>query len=135
MTSTTVLFDGGCHLCSREIDHYRRLDTSGALTLVDITGPHFDASAYHVDAAEVHRNMHVRRPDGTWAIGVDAFIAIWQVIPRYHWAARLAAPRPVHAVLSAGYAVFARIRPYLPRRLRATCDDGACQTHQSPNAP
>lgn len=129
MEKTTVLFDGACHLCSREIEHYRRLDRAARLQLIDIAAPHFDAAAHGMDPAAVHKHLHVRRIDGSWAIGVDAFIAIWETLPRYRWAARWAARAPVKAVLRLGYAGFAKVRPYLPRRLRYTCEDGACEVH------
>jgi predicted DCC family thiol-disulfide oxidoreductase YuxK len=117
---TTIYFDGLCQLCSREIKHYRKLPGSDGLIFVDITSPAFDAQKAGLDPMRVHREMHVRRADGSLAIGVDAFIAIWETLPRYHLAARLGKKALPHAVLAAGYFVFARLRPYLPRK-KADC--------------
>jgi predicted DCC family thiol-disulfide oxidoreductase YuxK len=117
---TQVYFDGLCHLCSREIDHYRRQTGSSGLKFVDITSSEFDARNEGLDAAKVHRELHVRRSDGSLATGVDAFIAIWQILPKYHWLAKLAGITVVKAILGVGYRAFATIRPLLPRR-KADC--------------
>ena len=127
----TVLFDGGCHLCSREIEHYQKLDTAGHLAFVDIDDPTFEPDKLGVTLAAVKRHMHVQRRDGTWAVGVDAFIAIWQELPRFAWAARWAANAPIRRILQVGYAGFAKVRPYLPRRLRKTCDATCKDAHDS----
>lgn len=115
-----VYFDGLCPLCSREIDHYRKQKGSGEIQFVDITAPEFDADKLGLDPIRVHREMHVRKTDGSLAIGVDAFIAIWEKLPRYHFAAKLGKKAIPHALLSAGYFLFARVRPYLPRK-KAGC--------------
>jgi len=115
-----VYFDGLCHLCSREIDHYRKQAGSHEIQFVDITAPDFDAKNAGVDPVRVHKEMHVRRSNGSLAVGVDAFIAIWETLPRYHFAARLGKMAFPHALLTAGYHVFATVRPYLPRK-KADC--------------
>lgn len=115
---TTVYFDGLCRLCSREIEHYRKQPGADRLRFVDITRPEFDAAQEGVDPHQVHRVMHVRRPDGTLALGVDAFIAIWAVLPRYRWAGKLANRAGVRAGLDVGYWAFAKVRPWLPRKTR-----------------
>ncbi len=115
-----VYYDGLCHLCSREIDHYKSQRGSEAIQFLDITAPTFDAAKEGLDPKRVHREMHVRKANGELAIGVDAFIAIWATLPKYHFAARLGKRALPHAVLTAGYHVFAKVRPYLPRK-KADC--------------
>ncbi len=112
----TVYFDGLCPLCSREINHYRGLRGSDQIRFVDITHSDFDAAKEGVDPVKVHNVMHVRGRDGKLATGVDAFIEIWNVLPGYNWAARLASRTVPKLFLRAGYEVFAKIRPYLPRK-------------------
>jgi len=125
----TVFFDGLCHLCSREIDHYRKVAGSDQIQFVDITSADFSASHHGVDPRRVHKHMHVRRTDGSLAVGVDAFIAIWEALPRYRFAARWAKVSVVHALLTAGYGVFAELRPYLPKK-KADCSSSPyCETN------
>ncbi len=115
-----VYFDGLCHLCSREIDHYRKQRGSEEIQFVDITAPEFDPMKAGLDPVRVHREMHVRKSNGSLKVGVDAFIAIWEILPRYHFAARLGKRALPHVLLTAGYHVFARVRPFLPRK-KADC--------------
>lgn len=125
----TIFYDGLCHLCSREIAHYRQVPGHEQFNFVDITSADFSASAHAVDPRLVHQQMHVRRQDGTLAVGVDAFIAIWEELPRYRFAARWAKVPVVHSILQIGYAGFAFLRPYLPRK-KANCESSPyCATN------
>ena len=69
--------------------------------------PQFSAEREGVDPVRVHKEMHVRRKDGTLAVGVDAFIAIWDALPRYSFAARIGKWKIPHLAMQAGYVVFA----------------------------
>jgi predicted DCC family thiol-disulfide oxidoreductase YuxK len=123
----TVYYDGACHLCSREIDHYRKVDRDGQLRLIDIADPAFHAEAVGLDAEQVQKVMHVRLADGTLATGLDAFIAIWKVLPGFGTMARMARMPLIHPLLRGGYRAFAAVRPYLPKRSRPDCVDGSCK--------
>ena len=114
----TVYYDGLCHLCSREILHYRKQAGQDQIIFVDITDDAFDAAAENLDSKKIHEAMHVRKSSGQIATGIDAFITIWQTLPNYHWLARLAKISLVRAMLVIGYNVFAKIRPYLPRKTK-----------------
>jgi predicted DCC family thiol-disulfide oxidoreductase YuxK len=123
----TVYYDGACHLCSREIDHYRKVDRDGQLRLVDISAAEFRAEAVGLDAEQVQKVMHVRLADGTLATGLQAFIAIWQVLPGFGRLAKLAQAPVLNPLMRGGYRAFAAIRPYLPKRARPDCPDGSCK--------
>jgi predicted DCC family thiol-disulfide oxidoreductase YuxK len=122
----TLFYDGLCPLCAREIAHYRRHLPEGSARFLDITDPDFDARAYGLDPQAVHRRMHVQVGEEV-RTGVEAFVAIWEAIPRYRWAARLARLPGVHGLLRLGYAGFARVRPLLPRLRRRPCATGTCR--------
>ena len=120
-----VYFDGACHLCSREMEHYRRIDVDGRLELVDIAAPGFDARAQGLDPVQVQREMHVRLPDGEVRVGVAAFVEVWKRVPGFGLASQVAANPLLRPALEAGYWTFARlIRPVLPKR--RACADGTC---------
>lgn len=128
----TVFYDGLCVLCSREIDLYRRQEGSNSIRFVDIADPSFDAKVEGVDPFRVHKVMHVKTMDGKLRTEVDAFIAIWEVLPSYNFAARLAKLWWIRPALDLGYVGFAKIRPWLPRRKRGNCEQSPyCETRPS----
>jgi len=124
----TIYFDGACYLCSAEIEHYRRQVLRGGLDgkvcFVDIADPQFDAQSHGLDDREVNRVMHVRSADGQLHLGVEAFVEIWRNLPRYEFLSKAVEIPGIRPLLELGYVVFARVRPYLPRR--KTCSTGAC---------
>lgn len=113
-----VYYDGLCQLCSREVEHYRRESGAEGLEFVDITSPRFRPAAEGLDPVRVHRAMHVRKSDGTLAVGFDAVLVIWETMPRYRLAARLGRSPLPNLLLRLGYRIFAAARPWLPKRKR-----------------
>lgn len=130
-----IYYDGLCPLCSREIDHYRKQSGSEMLLFVDITGQDFNPGKEGLDPLLVHRVMHVKTSDGELKTGVDAFIAIWEILPRYQWMARLAKRSLVHAILQGGYAIFAQVRPFLPRKSRDCKQSPYCEVKGDSDQP
>lgn len=116
-----VYFDGLCRVCAAEIEHYKRSKGSEAITFVDITDATFDAIAEGLDPREVHRAFHVRHSDGRIESGVDAFIAIWRVLPGWKWLVPVASNAAIKPLMNLGYAVFTKIRPWLPRKSKSDC--------------
>ena len=78
----------------------------------------FDPIQEGVDAQLVHKVMHVRDQEGVLQKGLSAFITIWKVLPRYRWLSRLANTPIIRPILEETYAIFAKVRPYLPRKSR-----------------
>lgn len=126
-----VYYDGLCILCSKEIEHYRHQTGSESIEFIDITSAHFDASAEGLDPFLVHKVMHVRVPSGELKTGVDAFIAIWDQLPRYQWVAKFAQKKSVRGLLTIGYQGFVILRPYLPRRSQGCENSPYCETRTS----
>ena len=116
MKKWMFFFDGACHLCSREVDHYRKIPGSEKIYFIDIAGNSFSAKDYGLDPVAVNREMHVKSPTGEIFTGVDAFIEIWKVLPHYQRYAALANHSAIKIFLKFGYRIFASVRPYLPKR-------------------
>jgi predicted DCC family thiol-disulfide oxidoreductase YuxK len=124
--SFRVYYDGLCPLCSREIDYYRTKERAELIDWVDITQGDFDAKAEGLDPEKVHQYFHVKDEHGKITAGVDAFIEIWARIPSLKkWRALSLVPG-VKPLMKLGYAAFARVRPYLPRKSRPDCESGLC---------
>lgn len=116
-----IYYDGACHLCSREMEYYEQKDQKGLLRLVDISDPYFDPDQEGVDPKRVHRVMHVKREDGEICTDVDAFMAIWNVLPGYYWLSLIVGNPLLRPFFLFGYYSFARLRRYLPRRRGEKC--------------
>lgn len=113
---TAIYYDGKCHLCSREINGYRKKANANRLDFVDIASKQFDPALEGLDAKEVQRVLHVKRCDGSLVRGVDAFIEIWRTLGILGWLAFLAEHQPTRVFFKGGYVAFARLRPFLPKK-------------------
>lgn len=123
----SVYFDGLCHLCYREINQYKKMKGSENIEFVDITNPSFNADRLGLDPIQVHKSLHVKDRSGSLHTGVDAFIFIWNEIPKLKILASIAQLSPIHYVLEILYAGFAKVRPLLPRK---SCEESPyCETH------
>lgn len=126
MHTLTVFYDGACHLCSREIDQYRRKDVRGQIEFIDIAAKGFDAHAWRVDPVRVNQVMHARDKTGETFTEVAAFAAIWRALGWQRLAGVALSPY-VLPFLTLAYRLFARgIRPYLPKRKVDQCSETAC---------
>lgn len=110
----TIYFDGSRALCSVEIDHYASRVGGDKLGFVDVSrnGARLGADLTS-DAAM--RRFYVRRQDGSLVSGARAFVEVWDRLPGWQWAARLARIRGVLPMLEVGYQAFLPIRPFISK--------------------
>ncbi|MCU0906080.1 MAG: DUF393 domain-containing protein [Rhodobacteraceae bacterium] len=101
----TVLYNGSCPICTREVAVYRAEAARDAphVGFRDVTAA--DAAdalaAAGLTADEAARRFHVVQ-DGRVLSGLDAFAALWSALPRWRWLARLTSlpvVRPVAATV------------------------------------
>lgn len=119
---TLMFYDGGCPLCSREVTHYRRLDTAQRLECIDITRDMTVLNAFDVSSLQAMARLHVLYRDGRLLDGAYAFAAIWSELPYYRWLARLLRLPGLLTVLDGMYNLFARWR------FRRRCREGVCSS-------
>lgn len=114
-----AFYDSGCPLCHHEIEMLRRWDRQQAILFTDIDAAGFSAEEYGKTQEELMFHMHARLPDGSWVTGVEVFRQLYSIVGfgAPVWFTRL--PLVSHS-LNLGYAAFARLRPFLPRRKCAT---------------
>jgi predicted DCC family thiol-disulfide oxidoreductase YuxK len=110
----TIYFDGSCALCSIEIDHYASRVGGDKLDFVDVTRNDALLGA-DLTSDTAMRRFHVRRSDGSLVSGARAFVEVWDTLPGWQWAARVAKIRGVLPVLEVGYRAFLPIRPFISK--------------------
>ena len=99
MKDTTVIYNGECPVCSREIGLYRAR-AEGEVSFVDLNDA--DLAVFGLTRDEAARRLHVVE-DGRLLGGVDAFRALWRATPGFRWLARLAGLPGVRQVSGAVY--------------------------------
>ena len=113
----TVLYDGACPLCRREIGIYRglrplRSDSPVCFADVNDTALELPPGATR---EQLLARFHVRDHDGQLLSGAQAFLALWAALPGWRWLA-LAGRLPGAAwVTERSYRLFLRWRPALQR--------------------
>jgi len=123
-----IYYDGSCPICAREMSEYRRRDREGVFEFIDITAPRFEAHLHGRSQEAFMARLHVRDAEGRFHTGIDAFAAIWEALggAPLEVLARFVRLPGVHLLATLGYEAFARIRPWLPKKIGG-CDDDSCR--------
>ena len=113
----TVMFDGACPLCRREVGLYQSLRPLETVAWLDVSKA--SASLAQQDQSRYMARFHVRQKDGRLLSGAAAFVALWLVMPGWRWLGRVGRLPGVTPVLELGYRGFLHLRPTLQRLARA----------------
>jgi len=117
----TILFDGLCPLCRREIRFLKRLDKKNRLMATDITAPGFDPAVYGKTQDDVMARIHGVLPDGSIIEGMEVFRRAYKAIG-LGWLVGWTRWPLARPIADAGYRWFAR------NRMRLTFRKDACAT-------
>ena len=110
----TVLYDGACPLCRREIGVYRGLQSSAPVCFADVS----DAAQPlppGTTREQLLARFHVRDTDGRLLSGAQAFLALWAALPGWRWLARVGRLPGAAWAMERVYRLFLRVRPALQR--------------------
>jgi predicted DCC family thiol-disulfide oxidoreductase YuxK len=122
----TVLFDGECPLCAREVAMLRRLDRGrGRIAFDDIAAPGFDAARHGRRHEELMARIHAVLPDGRLVEGVEVFRRAYTAVG-LGWTLAWTAWPGLRPLADAGYRWFARNRLRLTGRSDSACATGRC---------
>ena len=114
----TVLYDGSCPLCRREIAHVQGLAQRQGNTGLCFLDLSTDTAHDPAERQALLARFHVQRGNGTRLHGAAAFVAMWQRLPGWRWLARTARLPGAMPLLEAAYRGFLRLRPALQRMAR-----------------
>lgn len=121
VAAAAVFFDGGCPLCRREIDHYRRLRGAERLQWIDIANDDQALARHGLHRTLAMARFHVLDRNGAWQTGAWGFAELWSHLPAYRWLASLV--RTLGLLPSLGWAY----RRFAAWRLRRRCDTDTCR--------
>jgi 3-demethoxyubiquinol 3-hydroxylase len=114
----TVLFDGACPLCQREIAVYRGLQPTTPLCFADISNPAQPLPSplpAGTTRQQLMARFHVLDSSGQLLSGARAFLALWATLPGWRWLAYAGRVPGAAALMEVAYRVFLRLRPTLQR--------------------
>lgn len=126
----TVLYDGACPLCRREIGLYRGLRHDAPVCFADVSDTAValpSALPPGTTREQLLARFHVRDPQGRLLSGAQAFLALWSVLPGWRWLAAAGRLPGAAWAMERCYRLFLRWRPVLQRwaaRLDAPARDG-----------
>jgi len=113
----TVLYDGACPLCRREIAVYRDLQPLQANSPVRFTD--VSNAAMPLPAGTTREQLlarfHVQGRDGQLLSGAQAFLALWAALPGWRWLALAGRLPGAGWLMERMYRLFLRCRPMLQR--------------------
>ena len=111
----TVLYDGACPLCRREIGIYRSLQPlqpDAPVCFADVSDTTLPLPPGSTREQLLAR-FHVRGRDGELLSGAQAFLALWAALPGWRWLALVGRLPGAAWVMECSYRLFLRWRPML----------------------
>ncbi len=105
-----VFYDDTCTLCSKEINHYQKLEACHPIKWVPLHQESNIAENFGFSKNVLLQRLHVVRGDGVVVSGASAFATIWYSIKRYHWLGMLVYKLHLIPVLEFFYIRFANWR-------------------------
>ncbi len=113
----TVLYDGACPLCRREIGIYRGLQplrSDAPVCFADVSNAAWPLPP-GTTREQLLARFHVRGRDGELLSGAQAFLALWAALPGWRWLARAGRVPGAAWLMERAYGLFLRCRPTLQR--------------------
>ena len=113
----TVLYDGACPLCRREIAVYRDLQpvqSGSSVFFSDISNAAVPLPA-GTTREQLLARFHVQGRDGQLLSGAQAFLALWAALQGWRWLALAGRLPGASWMMERVYRLFLRWRPMLQR--------------------
>jgi predicted DCC family thiol-disulfide oxidoreductase YuxK len=119
-----VYMDGSCSFCQWVRTKVEPYDSGMRLRFLDYNDPAVAAQALFL-RRDFNRELHVRKPDGGWVKGFEAWQAVLCALPKFAWIGRMAAMPFLRWLGPYVYSFVARHRYCLPGS-PARCESDSC---------
>ncbi len=130
----TVLYDGACPLCRREIGIYRGLQPDMPVCFADVSDAALPLPP-GTTRAQLLARFHVRGCDGELLSGAQAFLVLWAALPGWRWLALAGRLPGATRMMECTYELFLRCRPTLQRWAVRLDPPGLDRSKTQDNAP
>ena len=126
----TLLYDGACPFCVREVRWMQRWNRRGLLAFEDISAPGFDPTRYGTTQAALIEAMHGVYSDGRIVRAFEAFREAYRRIG-LGWVLAPTGLPALRPLFDALYRLFARHRMPLGSLFGQGCASGACRLSEA----
>ena len=79
-------FNKSCSICRTEINHYKKINNS--IDWIDVVNNNDALNQTNLSSRDLIRRLHVIKSNKLYK-GLDAFLIVWQEIPRYKFLAKI----------------------------------------------
>ncbi|WP_044407327.1 thiol-disulfide oxidoreductase DCC family protein [Thiomicrospira microaerophila] len=106
-----VFYDGQCGLCSKEINHYKKIAPPGVFHWQDIAtlSPNW-LEQEGITQVELLKHLHAKDDTGKMHVGVDAFLLMWRQLKRWRILAGIVSLPGIYTLTRQIYHGFAQWR-------------------------
>ena len=80
-------YNNSCRICRAEINHYKRINTT--IDWTDVISDKNVISETNISKKNLIRRLHIKKKNKVFS-GIDAFLIVWEEIPRYRILAKFA---------------------------------------------
>ncbi len=106
----SILYDGKCKICSKEINYYKNISKNNIFTWYDITNEPKILDLYGISQEKALLYLHAVDKNSNIHIGVDAFILIWKNLKYWNILAIFVSIPIVKTICNFIYKIFAKYR-------------------------
>jgi len=105
-----VFYDGKCGLCSKEINHYKKIAPQNIFDWIDVTENLEILEQENLTLEQTLKLLHVKDKNCKLHIGTNAFIVIWKELKRWRVLAFFVSLPIIKQVANIVYKTFANWR-------------------------
>ena len=123
--TSTIVYDGTCRYCLRQMDWIRRNDRAGAFSFQPNQAPDLLQRFPQLATDDLNTGLRLVQPDGNVQVGADAVYHVARQLPRTRWFAWLYRVPVLHSIARWTYGYIAARRYKLAGRCEP--DDTNCR--------
>ncbi len=111
----TVFYDGACPLCRREIALYQNSTGARKICWTDVSRVQGDLVMPGLSKDQALARFHVMQRNGTIVSGAEAFVTLWNNLPKFRFLAAVRNSKSIMRCLERAYIFFLHVRPTMQR--------------------